>query len=362
MLRLIDRYLLREILTALLAVMAVLLLILIGNVLAETLNDIVRGRLPATLLLTQIALRSVDAVAFTLPLGAFLGVLIALGRLHRNSEMAVLAASGLRTRDLLRPLALVALPATALLAALAFWWSPLALAKAEQLVSEANRSLLVAGLEPGRFVDLPGGLGVIYVGAMDPGGTHFQRLFVQRERDGRLDIVTAANGHMYYDRAGAARYLTLGDGFRVEGEIGLPDFRTMRFERNDIELPEPPNPRHDRDEALRTIGRLWTSGAPGDRAEWHWRIGLPLSLPLLMLLALPLARSAPRQSQYGRIVAAVLGYFLYANLLALGRGWLALGKLPMALGLWWAHAAVLSIALALIFASGRLPLPRARRR
>jgi len=360
-LRLIDRYLLREILTAFAAVMGVLLLILIGNVLAETLNDIVRGKLPAALLLSQIALRSVDAIAFTLPLGAFLGVLIALGRLHRNSEMAVLAASGLRTRDLLRPLALIALPVTALLAAVVFWWSPLALAKAEQMVSEANRSLLVAGLEPGRFVDLPGQLGVIYVGAMDAGGTHFQRLFVQREREGRLDIVTAANGQMYYDRDGAARYLSLTDGFRVEGEIGQPNFRTMRFERNDIELPEPPNPRRDRAESLRTIDRLWASNAPGDRAEWHWRIGLPLSLPLLMLLAWPLSRSAPRQSQYGRIVAAVIGYFLYGNLLALGRGWLALGQIPMGLGLWWAHAAVLLTALALIFAGERLPAPRATR-
>ena len=348
MLRLIDRYLLREILTALLAVMGVLLLILIGNVLAQTLNDIVRGKLPAALLLSQIALRSVDAVAFTLPLGAFLGVLIAFGRLHRNSEMAVLAVSGLRTRDLLRPLALIALPLTGLLAATVFWWSPLALAKAERMVSEANRSLLVAGLEPGRFVDLPGQLGVIYVGAMDAGGTRFQRLFVQREREGRLDIVTAAGGQMFYDRAGAERYLSLEQGFRVEGEVGKPSFRTMRFERNDIELPEPPNVRRGRSEALRTIGFLWSSASPGDRAEWHWRIGLPLSLPLLMLLALPLARSAPRQAQYGRIVVAVLGYFLYGNLLALGRGWLALGQLPMELGLWWAHAAVLVTALSLL--------------
>lgn len=358
MLRLIDRYLLREILTACAAVLAVLLLILIGNVLAETVNEIVRGRLPAALLLSQIALRSVDAVAFVLPLCTFLGVLIALGRLHRNSEMAVLAASGLGTRDLLRPLALVALPATALLAGLVFWWSPLALDKAERMVAEANRSLLVAGLEPGRFVDLPGQLGVIYVGAMDAGGTQFQRLFVQRERDGRLDIVTAASGQLYYDRAGASRYLSLTDGFRVEGEIGKPNFRTMRFARNDIELPEPPSARRERSEALRSIGLLWASTSPSDRAELHWRIGLPLSLPLLMLLALPLAQSAPRQSQYGRIVAAVIGYFLYGNLLALGRGWLALGQIPFGLGLWWAHAAVLGTALVLLFAAERLPAPK----
>lgn len=357
MLRLIDRYLLRELVTAFTAALLLLLLVLIGSVVAETLNNIVHGQIPATLLLSQIGLRSLDAVALVLPLAAFLAVLMAYGRLHRNSEMAVLAASGMRSIDLLRPVALLALPLAVGLALIAFWWSPLALDKAERMVAAANRSLLLAGLEPGRFVDLPGGGGVIYVGAMSDGGTRFERLFVQREHAGRIDIVTAATGELYYDQQGASRYLSLANGFRVEGGLDLPDFRTMRFARNDIELPDTQSRHRDRAEALRTINTLWASDLPSDRAELHWRIGLPISLVLLAMLALPLARSAPRSSQYGRILIAVLGYMLYFNLLALGRGWIASGKLSETLGLWWLHASVLLIAIGLLAAGERFRKP-----
>ena len=359
MLRLIDRYLLRELATAFSAALLLLLLVLIGSVVAETLNNIVRGQIPATLLLSQIGLRSLDALALVLPLAAFLGVLIGYGRLHRNSEMAVLAASGMRAIDLLRPVALLALPLASVLAVVAFWWSPLALDQAERMVATANRSLLLAGLEPGRFVDLPGGMGVIYVGAMSDGGSRFARLFVQREREGRIDIVTAATGELYYDQQGARRYLSLANGFRVEGNLDLPDFRTMRFARNDLELPETQSRRRDRAEALRTINALWASDLPADRAELHWRIGLPISLLLLAILALPLARSAPRSSHYGRMLIAVLGYMLYFNLLALGRGWIATGQLPEALGLWWLHAAVLLVAIGLMVVGERHRQPKA---
>ena len=91
----------------------------------------------------------------------------------------------------------------------------------------------------------------------------------------------------------------------------------------------------------------------------NWRIGLPISLLLLAILALPLARSAPRSSHYGRMLIAVLGYMLYFNLLALGRGWIATGQLPEALGLWWLHAAVLLIAIGLMVASERHRQPKA---
>ena len=39
---------------------------------------------------------------------------------------------------------------------------PSALSK--QMINEANRNLIVAGLEPGAFTEIPGGGGVIYVG------------------------------------------------------------------------------------------------------------------------------------------------------------------------------------------------------
>jgi lipopolysaccharide export system permease protein len=357
MLRIIDRYLLRELTRSFVAVNAVLLLVTFGGVLTDVLSKIARGKLPAGLLLAQVGLRSLDALAIILPLGLFLTVLLAYGRLYRDSEVAVLAASGMRLREMLKPVLWLALPLLVALAGITFVASPRALALADKLVQDANRSLLVAGLEAGRFVDLPGGLGVIYIGRMSADGRTFERLFVQSENDGRLDIVTAAQGELYNDRGGRERYLRLQDGFRVEGTLDAPDFRAMRFGRNDIRLPEPEAEGPKRAETRHHTAVLLASHKRADRAELHWRLAVPLSAVVLALLAFPLARSAPREPRFGKLIIAVLAYVVYVNLLALGRGWLADGSLPMTMGLWWVHGLGLATFALLYLIGTRLPTP-----
>lgn len=356
--RIIDRYLLRELTGSFASVSAVLLLVTLGGVLADVLNKIARGKVPAQLLLSQVGLRSLESLGILLPLAVFVAALLAYGRLYRDSEIAVLAASGYDARRLAKPLAWVALPLAGVLAVVAFWLGPLALRTADELIANANRSLLVVGMEAGRFVELPGGRGVVYVASMSPDGSRFERLFVHTERDGRVDIVTAANGELFQDREGE-RFLGLNDGFRVEGEIGKPNFRTMRFDRNDIGLPDAESARDKRAETRSAFGALLASEEVRDRAELHWRLGLPISALVLSLLALPLARGQPREPRYGKAAVAVLAYVIYANLLAIGRGWLADGTIPPAVGLWWVHASAVAIALYLMRRGERLRPGRA---
>lgn len=358
MLRLVDRYLLRELLSAFGGVGAVLLLVVVGGTLSLTLDRIARGVMPATLLLSQLGLRSLDALPLLLPLALFLAVLLAYGRLYRDSELAVLAASGFGTRDLLRPVALVAVPLTLVLGLLSLWLGPAAARLSDRMIDEANRSLLVVGMEAGRFIELRGREGVVYVGAMSPDGTQFERLFVHEEREGRVDITTAARGELFQDRDGRERYLALYDGFRVEGQPGKPDYRLMRFARNDIRLTEQEaDPDRRLEKRARTL-ELLASERLLDRAEFHWRLGLPLSTLLLALVAIPLARSPPREPRYGKLLLALVGYVLYSNLMGIGRGWLADGTLPMALGLWWLHGGVLALGVWLLFQGARMRAPR----
>ena len=69
-----------------------------------------RGSLPADLWFEILGLRTSDALSVLLPVAMFLGVLLAYGRLWRDSEMAVLQASGMSSLRLMRPLAMLAVP------------------------------------------------------------------------------------------------------------------------------------------------------------------------------------------------------------------------------------------------------------
>jgi lipopolysaccharide export system permease protein len=93
---------------------------------------------------------------------------------------------------------------------------------------------------------------------------------------------------------------------------------------------------------------LVDSRDPERRAELHWRIATPTMCIVLTLLAVPLARLRPRQGRYARIWVAVVVYFVYSNLISAGKVWIARGTVPDALGLWWTHAVVVLLALAVI--------------
>ena len=121
MLRILDRYLLRELALSFAAVGAVLLLVSLGDTVVAVLNQITRGKVPAELMFSLIALRAIDGLNVLLPLAVFLGVMLAYGRLYRDSEMAVLGAAGLDVRGLLRPLALLAIPLMLVLGLVSLW-------------------------------------------------------------------------------------------------------------------------------------------------------------------------------------------------------------------------------------------------
>jgi lipopolysaccharide export system permease protein len=370
-LRIVDRYLVRELATNFLGATFILLLIVVGTAVADLLAKIARGKIPPDLLFKLIALRSVDALTVLMPLAVFLGVLLAYGRLWRDSEMAVLQSSGLDLGGLARPLALLIVPTMIALGTISFWLAPAAVRLSQTLLEEANRSLIIAGLEPGRFIELPGKDGEIYVGEMSSDGTEFKRMFVESERietaEGKdkgktkVDVITATHGFLYHDADGVGRYLALMDGFRVEGKLGEDDYRLMRFARNDIKLPD--NENDDNDTAAKRSAPtrvLWrTPDDPIMRAELHWRLAAPLSALVLVLLALPLSKSSPREPRYARLLIAVLTWWVFNTGLGLGRSWISQGKLAPGFGFWWVYIPTIALAAWMIWRSQRMP--RAKR-
>ena len=79
------------------------------------------------------------------------------------------------------------------------------------------------------------------------------------------------------------------------------------------------------------------------QGELQWRVSLILQIIILTLMAIPLSQIEPRHGRYGKILPAILFYFLYANLLFLAR-YLFVNKLSyQPLGLWWVHIVMLII-------------------
>jgi lipopolysaccharide export system permease protein len=355
----LDRYLCREFTQSFLATLIILLMVSVGGVMADLLGKVADGRVPARLLLSQLGLQFLGYMPYILPLALMLGLLLAFSRLYRDSEMAVLTGTGIGPTRLLKPLLLLVLPVVLLVGACSLWLGPWALRTAERMLDHANRSLVVSGLDAGKFTVLSSGA-VIYISGISGDGTQLSRVFMHRQQEDRIDVVTARTGEMFFE-GDRNRYLRLKDGFRVEGpaDKGM-DYRLIRYAANEVGLPDRSETLDENSpEVLPTLA-LFGDPRPGANAQLHARIAPPLLALAFALLTLPLARSSPRQTRYGRVMLGFMAYLVGVSLMFNGTQMLAENKLPAMLGLWWLTLPLLLVAIWLYLRDGRLTWRRAR--
>lgn len=339
---LLDRYVLRETVQTWLVVTIVLLVILVTNQFATVVGDAAADKLPRDAILLVMALTTVQYLTILVPVGLFLAVMLALARLYHDSEMAAMMACGIGPGDLYRPLLALAAVLAAGVGVLAIVVSPLAVQQVQALADVARREASLGLLTPGRFVSFGNGEAVLYAGDSTADG-HLLEVFVERRVGDRVEVIVADEAWATTGPAGDSRVLTFARGRRYEGVPGTPQFRVVQFAEHGIPYALPPRAGAEalRPEARPTLA-LYRGGTPEDLAELHWRIGVPLTLLVLVVVAVPLARTEPRKGRFSGLAAAVLVYVIYANLLAAGKGWIERGQIPGLVGLWWVHALFLA--------------------
>lgn len=341
MFTLIDRYIAREVLQTLLGVLIVLLLIFLSNRLVRYLAEAAAGELPGDVIFMLLALQAAKYIILLIPLGLYLAILLVLGRLYRDSEMAAMAACGVGGPRLYRAILMLAVPLAILQGWMALQVVPWTDAELVRLIDEGKRDMEVSAIRAGSFQEGMGGNRILYAQEVTD-EPRMKHVFIHVLRDdGRSIMLTATEGHLESRPGG--RYLVLSDGYRYEGRPGDADFRIVEFERHGVLLR--------RSEALaasekmdaRPTSQLWGSSDPAEAAELQWRFSMPLGALVLALLALPIGRVDPRSGRYGRLFIAILLYVGYVNLLAFAQSWTESGAIPISLGLWWVHGLFLAL-------------------
>ncbi|HEX7029399.1 MAG TPA: LPS export ABC transporter permease LptF [Gammaproteobacteria bacterium] len=334
----VNRYLAREAFTTWLAVTGVLLVIISSHRFARFLGEAAAGKLPGGAVFELLGYGSVGFLTVLVPVGFFLGLLMAFGRLYRDSEMTALIACGVGPAQLYRPVFALGLVVALLLAGLTLYGAPWAAGEALKARLAAEKEAELGVFESGRFKSAQSGDAVFYAERADAQTGLLHGLFLnQHGEKGEQAVVTAASGEQQLDVMTGRRLLVLYDGVRYDGAPGEADYRVVHFAEHGVEItPGAPDLVTSQRDGVPTAVLLG-SNDPRDVAELQWRISGPLMLLVLAFMAVPLARTRPREGRYGRIVIGVLVYVLYSNLLGVARLGLERGELPPWLGLWWVH-------------------------
>lgn len=337
----IDRYILKEILSTLLVVLFVLLVIFLSNRFVRFLADASAGDLDAGLVLTLLGMKMLGALVIILPLGLFMAVLLGLSRLYKDSEMVALNACGVSVRRVYRAVIWLAVAVAAAVAAVSFYAAPWAEEQSYRIHDTQEARPLLSGIGAGRFTEATNGDGVMYFERTSDDGELMLGVFIQQHRREGEVVLSAQRGRRWQDETGA-QYLLLLDGYRYEGRPGDAAFRIVRFEQHAVRIEAPDIVPSLRKQRARPTTELLGAQEPAAVAELQWRVSMPLSVLLLALLAVPLSRTNPRQGKYARLFVAVLVYLIYSNLLGVSNSWVARGRLAPEIGMWWVHAALLA--------------------
>ncbi len=347
-LTIIDRYLLREFVINLVAVTGVLWLIYISTRFARYLADAAVGNMPADVIFSLLGLSSLGALSILLPIGAFLAVMLSLGRMSSDNELTVMSACGISSLRIMRNVLLFAGTVAVIVAVLSLFIVPGVLSDRYELQEKAKISANTTGLIAGSFKESEDGDWTFYSQGLSANKQFMENVFIEIDREDKPLIFRSETGHFEIDSQTGDKFLVLEDGYRYEGKAGDQDFTIAQFGSHSLLIEKGREGEvRERHKAMPTA-ELLQRGEPRDIAEVQWRTAAALMTLLLCLTAIPLANAGPRQGRYAGFVPAVLIYIIYSNLLGVNRAWVAKGDIPIWLGGIWVHLLMLIVLLLLL--------------
>ncbi|HMK86194.1 MAG TPA: LPS export ABC transporter permease LptF [Steroidobacteraceae bacterium] len=354
----VQRYVLREVVQAWLAVTGVLVAILVSNQLSRVLGRAASDDYGRHIVFELIALGAIMNLSVIVPVGLLLAIVLALGRLYHDSEITALQGCGYAPLRMLVPLSCFAVVIALGLAWLSFFQVPRADQQAQLLRQSAVKEAQFGRLDAGRFRSFlsAGGDGVFYAERVDEEGV-LHNVFVRRQSGDRIELALANTAtYSASGSNGGLHFVTLFDGRRYEGSPGESDFRVIDFREHGIPIVIPEDSvGSTQDPDTKPTRELLGSSAPSDIAQLQYRASSPIMALVLTLLAVPLSRLRPRQGRYARVGFAIVVYFVYSNLLSAAKVWVEKGQLPPAIGVWWVHILLLAFGLYLVYREERTP-------
>ena len=346
------RYITKEIFLTFLAVIFVLLFVAMSNHFARLLADVAAGQLSPTFVVKIIILYLPELFANICPLALFISILLALGRMYGDSEMVVLYSCGIKWANVAKVVILIAVLFSIVITLFTLWIVPESVLLREEAFNEGEAIGVIQTVTPGRFQLMNEGRLVFYVEDKDKKNS-LNRVFIAQspqavEVNSDWTILTSDSAKIERKDYDGTFYLVLFDGHRYTGTPGKKDYTVVNFSEYGREIISEQEELDDYDRIKPSL-RLWKSDNHSDKAELQWRLAIPISVLILAILGVSLAKVSPRQGKYAKLLPAILLYIVYYNLINVSKRWIAVGKISPDVGIWWVHLIFLTLGI-LLFA------------
>lgn len=283
-----------------------------------------------------------------LALSLFIAVVVTLGRMYRDSEMAVWFSSGIGLARFIRPVLRMAWPVLVLVGVLGLLIWPWGNQKVADMRTRYEQRSDLSRVAPGTFQTSRDGNRVFFVERKGETAGLGRNVFVLSRSGTQESVTTARAGRI--ETQGSQRQLVLDGGNRNEqdsrnGERVHTQFGTyrMRVGTNVVSAVQARSPK------TLQMTELIRDPSLSNQGELVWRLGLLFGAANLTLLGIGTSATNPRRASNWNLLFALLTFVVYYNLLNLSQAWVASGRLGMPAALISLHGGAFGLALLLIW-------------
>lgn len=336
----LDRYVIRQVMGPLIMTLGVAAMLLLLERMLRLFDFVVNQGGPVEVVFRLLGSLVPHYLGLALPLGLFLGVLVAFRKLSMNSELDAIRASGVGCARTLRPLFMLTVALMALNVALVSYIQPFSRYAYFGLVFDLRSGALGASIKVGEFVNLSDDM-VLRIDESRDNGAELIGVFLERTlKDGRHLTITADRGGFFSTSNRQHVILRLYNGRLVNLNVGQGKPRVLTFDVQDIriELPTFEVFRDRGKEYLElTMPELWARLDEPTlsvveynqlRGNLHWRLTITLSFLFAPFLGCALGITNKRTGRSLGLVVGITMVIVFNELLELGETMIAGGAEP----------------------------------
>jgi lipopolysaccharide export system permease protein len=326
------------------AILLVLVIIIVSQKFIKVLAQAIESNIANQTVFALLGLKTIIVTSSFLPAAVFMAVLIVIGRMYQEQEIAAINSAGGGLFYLYRGVFLLLLPVTALAIGLSMYAAPWAEAKSQELMHDDRQTADVRGISAGRFSEYSQGELIFYTEKVDDDG-RMHNVFLQNRESENTGVVNAEFGRLKTLPGGL--YLVLQNGERLLGKPGAKDFVLEKFQEYALHIDNTVYALSLNSQAIPTLD-LWFSKNLQDIAEFQSRLNTSLAVILLAFIGVPLSRVSPRGGIYGSLLIAFGIYFIYGNLQRLNYSWIMNQIIPYWIGYFWLSSLLFLLGMLLV--------------
>jgi lipopolysaccharide export system permease protein len=330
------------------ATLVVILTIVITMMLIRVLGQAASGVVAPTDVVLLMGYTVLSHLPTILALSLFVAIVITLGRMYRDSEMAIWFSSGLSLTRFIAPVLRMAWPVLLVVAVLVLLVWPWGNRSSAELRERYEQRSDLSRVTPGVFQTSRDGSRVFFIEKSSEEAVNAKGVFVLSNGTHDESLTSARGAHV--ETIGTDRFLVLDSGQRAQqdrktGERTLASFARYQILTGEQQVQRAAN----RSPKTLPTADLMRNPTARNQGELVWRLGLLFGVVNLVLLAIGLSATNPRRATNWNLLFALLGFVVYYNLVNLSQAWVSGGKLAFGPAMAAVHGGAFVLALALIW-------------